>query len=540
MIARLALAIALIGGAWIRLAQVETKSLSHPEMWAPLIAVPWELADPGMRATLYEAVVHNLMADTHPPGYTIAMWLWMKIAGTSVWALRAPSIVCGLASIWLLFAIARRMGAHAPWLAPLLLAFNGYAAMWSTAARMYAPAMFAVLLATWMLMLLEERWLDWLAVLYALVLVACCSLHVYGWIFVGTHLLWSASRNRGAAWWQLLAMIVASPLLAFAAYQSFHPVAELARNPVPFLVALAGFGMALPSPEIVDVFDPASEPLPWNGAVSAIAAAAGVFLAWAGWPTRWPAATRPKGSQSAKWFMPAAAFSCAVVWIFVSRIANPHEGIGMAQSASAIPWLLASAWAIVPRIIPPAHGWPTPHFCLAAGIAMLSVTTLAFPIATARGVQLFSPFVLLLIAEGIGRIARHRPWTAPALAAALLAICWLSVSGLAARQVDPIDFRSFAREVEPHLQPGDTILWRRGWDSTPMLFHLPPSRFRYSTACAESARIWEFRLYDQPLPQALQACVAGREPEIVVQRGSAIAIRYRAPAPSGASPRPPQ
>lgn len=539
MIARLALAVALIGGAWIRLAHVETKSLSHPEMWAPLIPVPWELADPGMRATLYEAVVHNLMADTHPPGYTIAMWLWMKIAGTSAWALRAPSITCGLASVWLLFAIARKMGSRAPWLAPLLLAFNGYTAMWSTAARMYAPAMFAVLLAAWMLMLLEERWRDWLAVLYSLVLVAGCSLHVYGWIFAGTHLLWSAPRNRRAAWWQLLAMIVASPLLSFAAYQSFHPVAELSRNPLPFLVALAGFGIALPSPEIVDVFDPAGEPLPWNGAVSMVAAAAGVLLAWTGWHSRPLAAQRSDGSPPAKWFLPAAAFSCAIVWIFVSRIAHPHEGIHLAQGASVIPWLLAAAWIILPRI-PPEPGWPTPLFFLAAGIAVLSLITLAIPMATPRGAQLFSPFVLLLIAEGIGRITNHRPWTAPAFAAALLVICWFSVSGLAARQVDPIDFRSFAQEVEPHLQPGDTILWRRGWDSTPMLFHLPPDRFRYSTVCAPSARIWEFRLYGQPLPEALRACIAGREPEIAVQRGPAIAIRYRAPAPPAVSTRPPQ
>lgn len=539
MIARLALAIALIGGAWIRLAHVENKSLSHPEMWAPLIPVPWELADPGMRATLYEAVVHNLMADTHPPGYTIAMWLWMKIAGTSVWALRAPSIACGLASVWLLLAIARRMGSRAPWIAPLLLAFNGYVAVWSTAARMYAPAMFTVLLATWMLMLLEERWRDWLAALYALVLVASCSLHVYGWIFAGTHLLWSAPRNRRAAWWQLLAMIAASPLLAFAAYQSFHPVAELARNPLPFLRALAGFGIALPPPEIVDVFDPAGEPLPWNGLISSLAAAMGVVLAWIGWSGGSPVAVRSANTLRVKWLILAALASCAIVWIFVSRIAHPHDGIHLARAASAVPWLFAASWRLVPRI-PSVPSWPLPLFCLAAGLSLVSIATLVKPMITLRGMQLFAPLILLPIADGVARITARWRWMAPALAAPIVLHCWFSAGELAAHQVDPIDFRTFARDVEPHLQPGDTILWRRGWDSTPMLFHLPPDRFHYSTVCPSSARIWEFRLYDQPLPEALRACIAGREPEIVVQRGLATAIRYRTPAPPAASPRPPQ
>lgn len=267
-IGRIAAALILAVGAWIRLAALETRSLSHPEMWAPLIPLPWELADPGVRPSLSEAVIHNLMADTHPPGYTIAMWFWMKLAGASVPALRLPSAFCGVGSIWLLWAAARRMRSRAPWLAPLLLACNGYAAMWSATARMYAPAAFAVLLATWILSLLEERWRNWLAAVYTAVLLASLSLHVYGWVFAGAHLLWSGPRDRRAAWWQMLAMIIGSPLLAFAAYQSFHPVAELSRNPLPFLAALAGFGAALPDPALIDIFDPDGQPAPWSAATA--------------------------------------------------------------------------------------------------------------------------------------------------------------------------------------------------------------------------------------------------------------------------------
>lgn len=531
MITRVALVIALLAGAWIRVAQVERKSLSHPEMWAPLIPVPWELADPGIRASLYEAVVHNLMADTHPPGYTIAMWFWMKAAGDSVWALRLPSIACGLGSLWLLFVIGRRTGSRAPWVAPLLLACNGYVAMWSSVARMYAPAMFAVLLATWMLLLLDEQWRGWLAALYAAVLVASCSLHVFGWIFLGVHLLWSASRDRRAAWWQLFAMIVGSPLLAFAAYQSFHPVAELARNPLPFLAALAGFGIALPAPGIVDVFDPAGQPLPWSGWASMAAAVAGALLAWLGWPARASSSSaRGESSPSAKWLLAAAAISCAIVWIFVSRIANPHEGIRLARIASVMPWVLAASWFLVPRI-PRAPGWPLPVFCLAAGLAITSVATLVKPMVTLRGMQLFAPFVLLLIAEGLGR----KVW----LVAALVPLCWFSVRGLTGRQVDPVDFRAFSREVQPHLAPGDTVLWRRGWDSTPMLYYPRPDKVRYSTACVESERLWEFRFYDQPLPEPLRACLADRQAEIIVRRGPALAIRYQRARP-GASTLPRQ
>lgn len=177
---------------------------------------------------------------------------------------------------------------------------------------------------------------------------------------------------------------------------------------------------------------------------------------------------------------------------------------------------------------------------LGTGLAVLSLATLAIPMTTLRGLQLFAPFVLLPVAEGLARFASQRRWLAPACAAAIAPVLWLSIQGLSARQVDPVDFRAFTHETRPHLQPGDSILWRRSWASTPALYYLPPDRYRYWTQCPPSPPFWELRFYDQALPAPLEHCTGSLRPETVLRRGPAAAIRWLPATPPAASPRPPQ
>ena len=70
----LLIALTVLAAAALRIWFAATKSFSHPEMSVPLIPLPFSLADPGMRPTLYDTFVYNLMSDTHPPGYYLFEW----------------------------------------------------------------------------------------------------------------------------------------------------------------------------------------------------------------------------------------------------------------------------------------------------------------------------------------------------------------------------------------------------------------------------------------------------------------------------------
>jgi 4-amino-4-deoxy-L-arabinose transferase-like glycosyltransferase len=256
----LLLLLVVLAAAALRIWFAVTKSFSHPEMSVPLIPLPFSLADPGMRATLYDTFVYNLMSDTHPPGYYIFEWFWMKLFGDSALAIRLPSALFGAATVWLLWLLARRCGWQSAALpAALPLAFHGYHAAWSGFARMYAPACFLAVLSLWLLVRLLQDNEPWIAWLYAGTLIAGVAVHVFFWAIAGAQVLYVIARGQSrsrAFTAQSAALTLASPLLALAAYQSFNRVATLGRVSPAYVVETLSFAMLLPLDRFTDLFDP--------------------------------------------------------------------------------------------------------------------------------------------------------------------------------------------------------------------------------------------------------------------------------------------
>ncbi len=105
--------------------------------------------------------------DNHPPGYYLALKVWMQLFGRDDWVVRLLSVGPGVGAIWLTWLIGRRIFPGQPGIALLataLMALSPFQVYFSQEARNYSTLEFLVLLATffWLRALEANRWTDWL------------------------------------------------------------------------------------------------------------------------------------------------------------------------------------------------------------------------------------------------------------------------------------------------------------------------------------------------------------------------------------------
>lgn len=133
-------------------------------------------------ATMMDNVVH----DVHPPLYYIALKLWTLAWGSSIVALRAFSVSCGIGMIIGVFVLLKSWFKDSPWpalAAAFMLAIDPFFVNYNQEARMYA--MFALLLVISVGLL---RWV-WKTetvtarVFFGLSLLALCLTHYLGAVF---------------------------------------------------------------------------------------------------------------------------------------------------------------------------------------------------------------------------------------------------------------------------------------------------------------------------------------------------------------------
>lgn len=117
--------------------------------------------------------------DTHPPLYYLVVWLTARTLGTSEAALRLPSVIFSMLSLWLTWRIARKIGLSEPVRMAVLvfMAINPLEIGYAQEARMYA--LFQALVLWLVLEGLERHW-------WRIGLAATLTLytHNYGVFFV--------------------------------------------------------------------------------------------------------------------------------------------------------------------------------------------------------------------------------------------------------------------------------------------------------------------------------------------------------------------
>lgn len=178
-----------IAGLALRLAFAPTQgiradeSLSLAQVREPLGALWEQLASGNVHVPLYHTLLHE----------------WIKVAGTSEWALRAPSILLGVAAIPLMHALGRRLfGARAGIAAAALAALSPFWVWHSGEARMY-PLVVAGVLGSTVLMVDAVRrggMLRWAG--YAAVTGVALYSHYFVMLLVPVHFIYlTLCRRRG-------------------------------------------------------------------------------------------------------------------------------------------------------------------------------------------------------------------------------------------------------------------------------------------------------------------------------------------------------
>jgi hypothetical protein len=133
--------------------------------------------------------------DIQPPLYYYLLWLWVRLAGTSEYALRFLSIFFGVLTLPLLWVTARRLlGTRAAWLAALLLTLSPLHVYYAQEARMYTLLTFLGLLSSYLLLRLlnnpsvnlQSPYL-WS---YVLSVVAALYTHYFAFFLLAAHVLY--------------------------------------------------------------------------------------------------------------------------------------------------------------------------------------------------------------------------------------------------------------------------------------------------------------------------------------------------------------
>jgi len=168
-----------LAGLALRLFRLNT-DLWHDEV---LTLVDFVRLPMGDIVTLFPAQNQHML-------YSVLGRISFDLFGESAWALRLPSVLFGIASIWALYLLGRRLiGETESLLACTLMTLSYHHIWFSQNARGYMGLLFFTLLSTWIWLraLDGNRWLDWIG--YALAIALGAWLHLTMAFVAATHVL---------------------------------------------------------------------------------------------------------------------------------------------------------------------------------------------------------------------------------------------------------------------------------------------------------------------------------------------------------------
>lgn len=119
-----------------------------------------------------ELITGYTITDFHPPLYSALLWFWTKIFGYGEISVRIPSVIFGVATVYLVYLIAARLLSKKYGLiAAALLAINPLHLYYCQEARMYSLAAFSVTLSFFFLIKILQDNKGWIGYLISLILV---------------------------------------------------------------------------------------------------------------------------------------------------------------------------------------------------------------------------------------------------------------------------------------------------------------------------------------------------------------------------------
>ena len=155
--------------------------------------------------------------DVHPPMYFWLLHVWVRLAGTSEFAIRALSLFFSQITIVTVYALILRLSKRqrAAWLGLLLITTSPYHIHWSQDARMYA---LATMFATLVIYAYFRGWTG----RFALTSVGAVLSHYFGAIVLGVILLFQMAQRRplrrGLRRWAVAVCAVVAACTVWGAY----------------------------------------------------------------------------------------------------------------------------------------------------------------------------------------------------------------------------------------------------------------------------------------------------------------------------------
>lgn len=504
----------VLAGAVIRLDRLDARGIGHIEIYVPNIALPDELSQPPPRLSLLKTITGAIW-EVHPPAWYIAMWPWTRLFGTSLLAVRLPSVLLGAASILLIAVLAKlEENRTTALLAASLLAFNGYHILWSQIARPATVACFLGLLSTTLLLLVARggRWQRAWLILYSITTLIGLATLYYFWPIFAIHILWvflTAWSRRpmtlGLLRSQFLILVLASPLVTLVIFQS--RASYLSSNTLAFMSNYLQFGFLFEA----DIDGPA---LPSTAVRLALMAVA-ILLIILGF-----FAKKPKAEDQAIYYVRgpsfsilafAAALASLSMILFadvaldkvlqqtdpLSRSIATRSNVLFASSVTPIAVLLLAV--LIHRYSSKLQGFGEflskmeilsgGPYSLISLLAILPIIIVAgvnqfVPFLAPRHMLLFTPYLFIGIARGGASLIRHpRRWFSFALflgiSGFLAALHILSIHYHKQRPISPTDYQGLAEQWKPHIKEPDLILVQRHWVTTPIFYYLPGDQFSF-------------------------------------------------------------
>lgn len=553
-------------GAALRMRHISELSMSHPEMYVPGIPGSEELSVPTPRMDLGTVVKQTLYLDTHPPGYYVLMLYVTRFFGSSTMAIRMPSVIFGVASIGLLFWLGILVEQPvAACLASVFLTLNGFQIAWGRTGRMYAMLCFLGLATTILLLILarSEKRRRSLEVLYAILTLIGLATQVFYWTLLATQMVWvlvnALMRRQPIPRLlniQTLVAILGSPLVAFAAYQSGNPVAELSRNVPQVAREYLQFDYLIPGWD--DTFDPAGVPSPVHQPqflvprivfflFSAVLLFAGIRRLKS---SDEPMLTARGASFTGAWLAAAAVAMGAILAhvILAQRhlFPAPLPTLKYTKAMTPVPLLLALIAMALKKSWDRVENWfaglnlkwleggaPLVLMLALVPVLFLAIVSMVRPLMDPRGLVFLAPYLFLTLAAGVVSLARRSTWIAISLFLILGALHGYSTMAYSNRLISPVDYREFADKLKPRLRSDDLIFLHRDWYTSPILYYLTPDRYHLRATAFEdncrshpNARIWALLFRGESFPDEMKKALNGYHPVQTVEIFQARAVLY--------------
>jgi len=509
---------------------IERRGMTHVEVYIPGIELPEGISEPPIRTELFRTLTWHINAEPHPPGYFMAMLGWTKVFGTSLTALRLPSVLFGGLAVLLIFGLGTQVGRSTAvgLTAAAFLAFNGHHVFWTQHARTYELAMMLSIASTWawFALISSRRRRPAVEIAYVLTTVVGLYCHTLMWPVLGLQALFTLtrrpSRTSASSRTYLLhnvCVILGAPMLAHAVYVG-QDVGSGGAATASFAQDFLGFGFLF----IPDIWSRVPRDIPWAPEVALLLIAVVCLTAFARTPEFRGTAPGEREEAGVPRGLLVLALGVAVVLVALSREAYRRQLlvglVGLVPLLAALhlvvldrlPWLRARQH---PEKSDPWFWSPMVAVGLGS-FALVFVIAWVKPVMVSRALLVSVPALLVMLAAGLVRITSRARVAGLALIIALLVAHVWSISYFRVYP-RPNDYRGAAEQMRAQFEDGDRVfVTSRSWVTTPLFYHLQGEFDRLVGADyvevasnPEVRRVWVPRFEGSPIPSDISAALAG-------------------------------